>query len=576
MNTNTKMPTVFTILILITIMFAILSWVIPAGKYIQVEGASNHQGTLVHMPLDRGRLFQIDLSKEESQKLREIYAQELVLHIQSVYPDLTTGDGLYLSVLKYLETGDTGIDHASLQIPRRQGLWNIVAAPIEGFFQAKEVALFILIIGGYMGILIKTGVLHGMIEKRIGKMKGREIYLIPIIMIPFSIGGTTYGMCEETLLFYPIIIAVFIAAGYDVMTGFGVILVSAGTGVLASTTNPFATGVASNILGLDLGEGLVLRFIMWVIFLGIGIGYVMSYAKKVKSDPEASITKNVELPKLITVEKNRVVSNRSRKWVMMLFVITWVVMILGVIPWSSKFGIHLFDMIYNQVGTAFQLLGFQSNTALSYALNRTMIITHSTALGDWYLGQLCVWFLFMAIVIGLVAGMKEKELVKTFMEGVKSLVSVALIVGVSRGIKIVIEAGGIDGTLLYVGETLLKDTNPLVFTGLAYLINIPLAFLIPSTSGLANTSMPIVGELAGHVFENANMLSEHGKALAITAYQTASGLVNMISPTSGTIMGAIALSGMSYGHLLKFMGKLLMLLFFGSLLLLGVGVFLPL
>ncbi|MDF2613925.1 MAG: putative rane protein [Clostridia bacterium] len=580
MKSKMKMPSAFTILVWITVIVAVLTWIIPASKYVKVTVGEGDAAVsaLVHVPLDRDRLFEIEMGGDNAGELRQAYANELTQVVLSENPDLKPEfvEALPERMVSYLETGDSGVSKSSKNIPAKQGMWNIIAAPIEGFFQAKDVALFILIIGGFIGILMKTGALDATIGALIRRMKGKEIYLIPILMAIFAIGGTTYGMCEETIAFYPIIIAVFLAAGFDLMTGFSVILVSAGLGVLASTTNPFATGVASGVVGIGLGEGIVLRFIMWLVFYGIGVWYVMSYAKKVKANPNLSIMRGVAIPDNLVKNGDEIVPfTTRRKIVMILFAITFIVMIIGVVPWAFKFDIMIFDNIYNATAKASRIFGLQPNGAGSYWNNYDSALTHSAALGDWYFGQLSVWFLFMSVVIGFVSGMKEKELVRTFMGGVKDLVSVALIVGLSRGIKVVMESGGMDATILRAGEIALRNTSPVIFTNLAYLFNIPLSFLIPSTSGLANATMPIIGGLASGVFENANMVGSHGQALAITAYQSASGLVNLVSPTSGTVMGAIALAGISYGQLWKFMSKLLLIIFVATMILLSVGVFLP-
>ncbi len=580
MKRKMQMPSAFTILVWITVIVAVLTWIIPASKYVKVTAGEGDAeiSTLVHVPLSRDRLYEIEMGGDNAEAMRETYANELAQIVISQNPELKPElvEAVPSRMLSYLETGNSGVSRSSKNIPAKQGIWNIIAAPIEGFFQAKDVALFILIIGGFVGILMKTGALDATIGALITRMKGREIYLIPILMAIFAIGGTTYGMCEETLAFYPIIIAVFLAAGFDLMTGFSVILVSAGLGVLASTTNPFATGVASSVVGIGLGEGIILRFIMWLVFYGIGVWYVMSYAKKVKANPASSIMHGAAIPKNMTKTTDEIVPITGRhKVVMILFAITFIVMIIGVVPWAFKFDIMIFDNIYNATAKVSRVFGLQPSVAGSYWNNYDNSLTHSAALGDWYFGQLSVWFLFMSVVIGFVAGMKEKQIVRTFMGGVKDLVSVALIVGLSRGIKVVMESGGMDATILRAGEVALRNTSPVIFTNLAYFFNIPLSFLIPSTSGLANATMPIIGGLAGNVFENANMVGSHGQALAITAYQSASGLVNLVSPTSGTVMGAIALAGISYGQLWKFMSKLLLIIFAATIILLSVGVFLP-
>ncbi|MEG1049029.1 MAG: YfcC family protein [Oscillospiraceae bacterium] len=575
-NKKIEMPSAFTILIVITAVVAVLTWVIPASKYVNIE--AGQEKALVHVPLDRDRLYDIEQAGQALKTKRGEYAQELAAIVLAENPSLSKPlqEQVPLTMLHYLETGDSGVANSSKNIPSKQGIWNVISAPIEGFFGAKDVALFILVIGGFVGVVMKTGALDATIGSLIKKMRGKEILLIPMLMLIFAIGGTTYGMCEETIAFYPIIIPVFLAAGFDLMTGFAVILIAAGVGVLASTTNPFATGVASSVVGLGLGDGMVLRFIMWVVLVGISIAYVMAYAKKVKATPTLSIVRDVALPESMQKDTSQEVAfTPRRKLVMVLFAITFGVMILGVIPWDFKFGIPIFTNIYNATAKLSRIFGLQPTTAASYWHNYDMIPTHCAALGDWYFGQLSVWFLVMAVIIGIASGMKEKELIKTFMTGVRDLVSVALIVGLSRGIKVVMEFGGMDSTILRAGELALKNTSPVLFTSLAYIFNIPLALLIPSTSGLANATMPIVGGLAGSVFSGAGLGAAHGQALAITAFQSASGIVNLVSPTSGAVMGALALAGIGYGQLLKFMGKLLGILFLATIILLSVGVFLP-
>lgn len=571
-----EMPSAFTILLLITTVVAVLTWVIPASKYVKLE--AGEEFALVHVPLDRDRLYDIEMGGEAIGGLRKTYAKELEAVVLEQNPELSSALKAVVAdtMLQYLETGDSRVQNSSKNIPAKQGIWNIISAPVEGFFQAKDVALFILVIGGFVGVVMKTGALDATIGALIKKMRGKEIMLIPMLMTIFAVGGTTYGMCEETIAFYPIIIPVFLAAGFDLFTGFAVILVAAGVGVLASTTNPFATGVASSVVGLGMGDGMILRFIMWVVLVTISILYVMAYAKKVKENPSLSIVKDVQIPKSMQKDTSQEVPfTGRRKLAMALFAVTFVVMIIGVIPWDFKFDIPIFTDIYNFTANTSRIFGFQSTNAASYWSNYDMIPTHSAALGDWYFGQLSVWFLAMSIIIGLVSGMNEKELISTFMTGVRDLASVALIVGLSRGIKVVMEFGGMDSTILRAGELALKNTSPVLFTSLAYIFNIPLAFLIPSTSGLANATMPIVGGLAGSVFESAGMAAAHGQALAITAFQSASGIVNLVSPTSGAVMGALALAGIGYGQLWQFLGKLLGLLFVTTIILLSIGVFLP-
>lgn len=500
MKKKFKMTSAFTVLIIIIAVVAILTWIIPAGKY-----------------------------------------------------------------------DDKGVYQTIAQNP--QGIYNIIAAPIQGFFDAVDIALFVIVIGGFLGIILKTGAIDGGIGSILKNLKGKEIWMIPILMVLFGIGGTTYGMAEETIALYPIIIPVFIAAGYDAITPVAVILLGAGTGVLASTVNPFATGAASEAAGIALGYGIVLRFIMLIVLEIISIIFVMKYAKKVKADPSKSIIAFMKKDneEHFLGENNEITElTKRRKWVLVLFALTFVVMILGVIPWAYKFNIKIFDNAYNWASKA-SFLGLQPNTTDAYWTAYDAVKTQSAALGDWWFGQMTVWFFFMAVLIGLISKMKEHEIVDNFINGARDLLAVALIIGVSRGIKVVMTAGGMDATILYWSSNALKGLHPGLFAVLSYIFYIPMSFLIPSTSGLAGATMPVMGPLAGSVFQSAGLAADFGKSIVITAYQSASGIVNLITPTSGVVMGALAIGRVPYDKWLKFTGKLLGILFVATIIFLFIG-----
>lgn len=462
-----------------------------------------------------------------------------------------------------------------------QGLLQIFSAPIEGFYDAIAIALFVLVIGGFLGIVIQTGAIDAAIGSVIRKFKGKESLFIPIMMIFFGIGGTTFGMAEETIAFYPILIPVFVAAGYDVVTAVAVILLGAGTGVLCSTVNPFATGAASEAANISLGVGIGLRAMMFFILEFIAILYVMSYAKKVRNDPSKSVIfsmkkenedyflhENTEIPR---IEKRQLV-------VLIIFCLTFILMILGVIPWGEKFHINFFKSI-NDFLANFPFLGIYSTSSSLYwqeglaSAKSTGVPLSAFTLGDWYFGQMTVLFFFSAILIGKVFGMTEDKIIDIFIRGSKDLLGVALIIGLSRGIKVVMSAGGMDATVLFFGENSLRNFSPALFTILSYVFYIPMSFLIPSTSGLAGATMPIMGPLAGSVFSNTGFAAESGKALVITAYQSASGIVNLFTPTSGVVMGALAIARVPYPKWLRYLLKLLIIYFFVTIILLFLGVF---
>lgn len=455
-----KMPTAYTILFAIIVFVAIMTWIVPAGQY--------------EMTLDPSSSREVPIA---------------------------------------------GTYHEIESTP--QGIGDVVVAPIKGFKDAIGVSLFVLVIGGFLGVTMKTGAIDASIASVTMKLKGKEKWMIPVLMTFFGLGGTSFGMAEETIAFYPLMLPIFIAAGYDTITAVAVVMLGAGMGVLGSTVNPFATGIASGFAEVSLGEGIFLRAIMLIIGEALAIVYVMKYAEKVRKDPTKSLTystKEEDYKHFISHEEETENSfpkyTKKRKLIMKLFVLAFIIMIIGVIPFS--------DIGINWIPT----LG-------------------------WWFEELATLFMVSAIIIGLVAGLKEKELVNAFVSGAQDLLSVALIVGVSRGITVVMQAGHIDATLLNFGEDTLAQLSSGAFSVVTYLFYIPLSFLIPSTSGLATLSMPIMaplGDFAGI-----------GRELVITAYQSASGIVNLVTPTSAVVMGGLAIGRVPYNKWLKFVLKFLVI-----------------
>ncbi|MGX6445360.1 YfcC family protein [Neobacillus sp. K501] len=477
-----KMPTAYTLLFLIIVVIAALTWIIPGGHYdTKVDKATDQE-----------------------------------IPVSGTYQQLPSDE----------------------QTP--QGLWEILNAPINGFFDAKDIALFVLVIGGFLGVVMKTGAIDAGVSRVIKKLKGREQWLIPILMVLFALGGTTYGMAEETIAFYPILIPVLIAAGYDALTAVSIIALGAGVGVLGSTVNPFATGIASGFAGISIGEGMGLRLIILAVTLIITIWFVMRYAKKVKADPGKSLIASMkeENEKHFLSQKAEDMEFTGRhKAVLSVFGITFVIMILGVIPWAYKFNITIFEDLVNGLGKI-PFIG--------------SLLGGMIPLGDWWFGELTMLFLTSSIIIAFIFRMGEENFTSTFINGARDLLGVAIIIGISRGITVVMDAGGMTATVLHWGEGMLDNMGSVLFTNLSYLFFLPLSFLVPSTSGLATLSMPIMAPLAD--------FAGVGRDIMITAYQSASGVINLVTPTSAVIMGALAIARIPYSTYLKHVWKLVLAL----------------
>lgn len=399
---------------------------------------------------------------------------------------------------------------------RPQRLKDVILAPIHGFYDPEtneansiDVALFILIIGGFLGIVTKTGAIDAGITAAMKKLKGKEIWMIPILMTLFAAGGTVYGMAEETLPFYLLLIPVFIAAGFDALTAVAIILLGAGIGVLGSTINPFATVIASDAAGIPFTEGLGLRFFILVAGLIIGIVFVMRYARRVKRSPSSSVVADMkesnEQHFLKTQEGGEVIEfNTRRKIILLAFGLTFIWMVFGV------------------------------------------------AVQGWWMAEMSGLFFFSSIVIAVIARMNEKEMTSTFVDGARDLLGVALIIGLARGIVVIMDRGMITGTILHTTETAVRGLSEVVFINVMYGLQTVLSFFVPSSSGLAVLSMPVMAPLAD--------FSHVARHLAVTAYQSANGLINLVSPTFAVVMGGLALGRVPYNKWLKFVWPLLLIL----------------
>ncbi len=414
-------------------------------------------------------------------------------------------------------------------------LSDVLMSPILGFADSIDVCVFVLILGGFLAIITKTGALETGIHVLVKKLKGRELILIPILMFIFSVGGTTYGMLEETVGFYVLLAATMMAAGMDPLVGSATILLGAGSGVLGSTINPFATGAAIAALpaGVQVNQGSIILIgtFLWLTTLLISIVFVMTYAAKVKKDKGSTFLslreqKNAEKKFGNYAEKfedKEIKLTGKQKITLILFGITFLVMIVGFIPWG-EFNITFFDKF-------------------------TGWLTGST-FGNWYFNESSLWFLIMAIIIGIVNKMGEKGIVDTFVDGADDMVGVILIIALARGASVLMGITHLDNYIIYNAANILKNVPEFIFTPLNYILHIVLSVLVPSSSGLATLSAPIIGPLA----------SELGYSVEATLMTlvSANGLVNLITPTCGAIMGGLALAKVEYSTWFKWALKIVL------------------
>jgi uncharacterized ion transporter superfamily protein YfcC len=465
------LPSAYTILFGLIVLAAIATWIVPAGTYDLNEAGEPVPGTY----------------REVEQKPQRILVDSLTAPINGLYG---------------IENNKGNINYYN-----------------KGYlFGAIDVALFIIVVGGFLGVTMKTGAIQAGINRLVVRLHGKERWMIPLLMIVFAIGGTTYGMAEESLAFYALVITVMIAAGYDALTGAAIVLLGCGIGTLGSTINPFATGIASGFADIPISDGLIGRLVILIVGLGIGIFFVMRYAERVKRDPTRSLVFDMKADNeaRFRASGDGVAATMSgqQKVVLAVFGLAFLVMMFGVIPWED--------------------LGVPLPTLW------------------WWFPEMTASFLLFAIAIGLIGRMKEGELTEAFVDGARDLLGVALIIGIARGITVIMNNGEITDTVLHWAELALGDVGKAAFSVVMYVLFLPLSFLIPSSSGLATVSMPIMAPLAGFV--------DVPERLVVTAYQSANGLMNLFIPTSAVVMGGLAIARVPYGRYLRWVWPLLAML----------------
>ncbi len=433
-------------------------------------------------------------------------------------------------------------------------LSDFCTAPIKGFADALPVCLFVMILGGFLGMMTETGALDNGIAVLVQKLKGNEIMLVPVLMLIFSLGGTTYGMCEETVPFYALLAATMMAAGFDPMVGAATVLLGAGCGCLGSTVNPFAVGAAVDALtgvGIEVNQSIIIGLgaVLWIVTTAMSIVFVMNYAKKVKADKGSTILSMQELKdaeeahgKAASEVHKEVKLTGRQKGVLIAFAFTFVVMIVGFIPLADlNEGVaNFFDAgaVYDADGNAI----VQGWSALITGL----------PIGQWYFDEASTWFFLMAVLIGIIGGLSEKQIVNTFISGAADMMSVVLVIALARGISVLMANTGLDVYVLDAAANALAGLSGVIFAPMSFLVYFGLSFLIPSTSGMATVSMPIMGPLAVKLGFSPEVM--------VMIFSAAIGVVNLFTPTSGAIMGGLALAKIEWTTWLKFALKLIVAL----------------
>lgn len=433
---------------------------------------------------------------------------------------------------------------------------DVVDTEIVGrIFGQIGVIVFIMSIGAFISVSFATRSLEVAVAALAHRLRDKGWLLIAAIMVLFSLLGSTMGFSVETLGFYALFIPLMAALGYDRLVTASMIILGALTGVMGSTVNPFSIGVAAGEAGVSLGDGIGLRAVLWVVLTALSIGWVLRYAARIRNDPAASLVgwsdadaadpdPAADTAASADAGQAQPQLTGAQKKVLAITAFAFGLMIFSVIPWSSVLG--------GGVGPAeaYQLHAVAGARPFWFELN-------------WWFPQLAMLFILASVLVGLVAKMGEKETVRLIAAGASDMMGPAMVVLLAGGVSVIMTNTRTLDTILNSMETLVSGASAGFFTFLTVLVNIPLAVLIPSSSGHGALAMPLLAPLAD--------FAEVSRATTITAWIVGHGLALMMSPTSVVLVGGLAIAKVGYDQYLRFVWPLLLALFVVSAAIIGVA-----
>lgn len=447
-----KVPHVYAIIFALMVIFAVLTWIVPSGSYQRQEV--------------NGREVTVAGTYEQSEK---------------TYIDEETGD----------------------EVDLRQGVFDVLQAPTRGIQEAIEVVAFILIVGGSFQVITKTGAITSGMGRVVRRFKNKDILIIPIAMVLFALGGTSFGMAEETLPFFAIFMPIMMAMGFDSMTAFMVVFVGARTGYIASTINPFNVLIAQGILGIQGNPQLWLRMIAWVVLTAVAITWVVLYARRVKKNPESSITFEDDIAKKV-------------------------------------------EFAADESALDAEFTGRQKGVLAVFIAGMCLIIWGLVTQG-WYMNEISAVFLAMGLLAGVIAGFSQDVIAQEFVAGIADFAFSAIVVGLARGILVIASDGMIIDTILNALATGLGGIPAVLFTTLLYAVENLLAILAPSSSGLAALTAPIFGPLT-------ELMGLNPEA-AVWALSMGSATMSLICPTSAILVAGLGVCKIKLGQWWKTVWK---------------------
>ena len=499
MATKRSFPGPIPILMMVIILAAIATWLLPAGQYnkLSVTGKTFTMVTdtnEIALPLTQKTLDSLGISI----KVEKFIAGDIRKPV-SVPGSFTK------------------------QKRNQQGFINVLQAPIKGIIDSVDIILFVLIIGGFMFVFNETGAMVKGITWLAHTMKGREHWLIAILTTVFSFFAASYGMGEEALVFYPILVPLFLAAGYDLLVPLAIIFGGTSVGAIPAFSNPFSTIIASNAAGINWMDGLTERLILWGIVTVLMVWYILRYAAKIKKDPSASLVYKIDGEVKPLYEVN--ISNETTT---------------PKLEWKTK----LLLLIY--IATFLTMIG-------------------GVVFLDWWTTEMSALFLGSSILLAVITRLNEKIFIREFIKGAESLLSVAFIIGVARGVTIILNEGHVSDSILYYTANMVQGIQPAFFILMLLAFYIVFSIFIQSTSGMAVLTMPIIGALA-------ILVNVPGREI-VNSYMYGMCLMSFLAPT-GLILPSLAMVNISLKTWFKFIMPLLIMLTIICMVALVIGIYL--
>lgn len=501
MSKKKSLPGPITILMFVIILAAIGTWLLPSGQYDRL-GVDTAKKNFVLTTSTKE--IKLPLTQKTLDSLK------ILIPIQK----FTTGE-----IRKPVSVPNTY--HQLNKNP--QGFLSVLQAPIKGIIESIDIALFVLIIGGFMYVFNETGAMVRGISSLSHSMRGKESKLIVILTLIFSFLSASYGMAEETFVFYPLIVPIFLAAGYDLLVPLAIIYGGISIGGMSNFSNPFSVIIASNAAGINWMDGLYERLIMYVVSNGIFLWYLLRYAAKIKKDPKKSLVYQIDGSIHPVFDLNLEQKNKTEK------------------------------------------LDFKTKLLLAVYVASFVTLIFGVVFLDWWTTEMSTLFLGASILVAIIVKMKEQKFIVEFIKGCESLLSVAFIIGVARGVTIILTEGNISDSILYYGSNMMQGVSPIIFIILLLCFYIVFSIFIQSSSGMAVLTMPIIGALA-------IIMNIPGREI-VNSYIYGMAIMGFVAPT-GLILPSLALLNISYKTWLKFINPVLIALTVLCVVFLIIGIYL--